>query len=551
MKKNIFTPLLCIIVFIGALVGCARTMNSVYKGEGQGNNDVVKVEVTMDNDVIKSVVITEHHESAGISDPAIEKIPEEIVNTQSLDVDSISGATVTSNAIKEAVENAIISSGADISKYKKSNNITQGENEDTDVVVVGAGLSGVMAAVELHTNYPDLRVIVVEKQGVTGGALPFTGGAILSTDSSEHKELGLTSTTDDIVEYLADSSHSNELNDVLTKEIFKLSGETMDWFTAAGFQSKDGLTLSTVHNDKLYTDWSVDAGAGFNKFLTEYIKKNDIDVRLNTCVTDLLVVDGAVTGVNVKNEDSTYTINAKAVLLATGGFGKNKELMEQYAPDQAKGIITVSGGATGDGILFTRQFNTPITGNGTMGSLKTADNKSPVPSKFLVGTDGHRFLDETMAGYRVQRAFIEAGKEEGFFIATENEDNIKALETAVESGAAQKFNTVEELADTMGIDVSGLKDEISKVDFLSDGPYYVSRVVCRSFGTLVGIQVTDEAQVVDGEGNGIPGLYAAGELMVNNVFTYQYPGAGFGISFAANSGRFAAHNIGESLAQSK
>lgn len=547
MKKNIFISLLCSAVLTFALTACSSAESSVYQGEGQGNNGVVKVEVTMDKEVIKSVSVTEHQESAGIADPAIEKIPEEIVKAQSLDVDGIAGATMTSNAIKEAVEKALVASGADISKYKNSKDNVQGEDETADVVVVGAGLSGIMAAVELQTNYPNLEVIVLEKQGVTGGSLPFTGGAIFSTDSAEHKELGYTSTTDDVVAYLYKSSYNEKLNVKLTKDIFGLSGETMDMFMAAGFPSKEGLSPSSPHNEKLYTDWAEGRGVEFNKFITEYIEKNNINVRLNSCVTDLLVKDGTVNGVTVKDADSTYKINAKAVLLATGGFAKNSELMQEYAPQHAKGISTVNSGATGDGILFTRQFNTPVTGTGTMGTLKTEDDKNPIPSYCLVDKTGRRFLDESLAPYRVQRAFTEAGKEEGFFIATENEINGEALKTAIDTGAAQKFDTVEELAQAMGIDAEGLKEEVSKVDFLSNSPYYVSRVVCRSFGTLAGIKVTDDCQVVDGEGKAVPGLYAAGELMVNNVFTYQYPGAGFGISHAANSGRFAAKAIGNSL----
>lgn len=580
MKKKALAALLALTLSLSALAGCAPSGNApstvpsatpsagkaqVYHTEAQGNNGPVKVDVTIDGETITAITVVEHGETAGISDDAINVLPGDIVTAQSVAVDDVAGATVTSTAVKKCVADALAQAGLDAAKYGVTTpgELKQGETQSADVVIVGAGLAGSMAAMELKTSHPELKVVLLEQQGTAGGSLPFTGGAILATESAEHKALGYTCTTDDIVSYLSDSSHSDALNANLTTAIYALSSETMDNLVAAGFPSDEGMKLSSPHNDKIYADWSVGRGKGFQEFFTGYLDKAALDLRLNSKVTGLVVTDGAVTGVTVEDKENAYQIDARAVLLATGGFGNNPELMAQYSPAQGKGLMTVNAGANGDGILFTQQFGTPVTGDGTMGTLKTEDNQDPIASTFIVGADGRRFLNESMASYRVQRAYVEAGKDVAFYIAAGSNE---AREAAVTSGAATKYDTLEALAEAMGIDAQSLTQEAEaytaaaakgtspgfdlsadKAADLSAGPYYVSKVICRSFGTLAGIQVLDSTQVADGQGKGVPGLYAAGELMVSNSFTYQYPGAGFGISFAANSGRYAAQQLAETL----
>lgn len=545
--------------------GSSDTM--VIQGEAQGRNGIVKVDVTLNGDTIEAVAITEHSETAGVADPAINDLPGAIVDAQSIAVDGVAGATITSDAIKEAVKDALTKAGLDATKYEVAvdKTLTQKEAETADVVIVGAGLSGLMAANEFKSNYPQFKVILLEQLGQVGGSLPATGGAILATDSTRHKDLDKVCTTSDIADYLKESSETDELNTNLIEGVYSLSGESFDMLVDAGLPLQDGLSASSPHNEKIFAAWAEGRGAGFHQFLTGYVDNAGFDLRLNSRVTGLVVENGSVTGVTVEDKEYVYQVNAKAVLLCTGGFGNNAELMAQYAPIWSKGQITVNAGANGDAITFTRQFGTPVTGNGTMGTQALVEGQGGVQTTFIVGPDGHRFANEQIAGYRLQRATADIGGI-AYRIATANEDTRETLEGNVAKGGTKKFDTLEELADAMGIDKAGLLAEVDEytaqaqaggeVKFglpaedampLAEGPYYVAKVTTGTFGTLSGIVVTDNCQVTDGDGNGVPGLFAAGEAIVNNAYTHQYPGAGFGISFAVNSGRYAAQQVADSL----
>ena len=540
---------------------------TVIQGEAQGRNGILKVDVTLNGETIEAVTVTEHTETAGVADPAINDLPSAIVAAQSIAVDGVAGATITSDAIKAAVKDALTKTGLDTAKYEAATDktLTQKDAETADVVIVGAGLAGVMAANEFKSNYPQLNVVLLEQLGQIGGSLPATGGAILATDSTRHQELDMVCTPSDIADYLKESSMTDDLNTDLIENVYALSGESFDLLVNAGLPLQDGLSASSPHNEKIFAAWAEGRGAGFHQFLTGYVENAGFDLRLNSRVTGLVVENGTVTGVAVEDKEYAYQINTKAVLLCTGGFASNAELMAQYAPVWSKGQITVNAGANGDAITFTRQFGTPVTGNGTMGTLALYEGQGGVQTTFMVGPDGRRFVNEQIAGYRVQRATADIGGI-AYRIATATDATRETLETNVTTGGTKKFDTLEELADAMGIDKEGLLAEVSEytaqaqaggeVKFglpaeaamdLSQGPYYVAKVTTGTFGTLSGIVVKDNCQVSDGDGNSIPGLFAAGETIVNNAYTYQYPGAGFGISFAVNSGRYAAQQVANSL----
>ena len=225
---------------------------TVIQGEAQGRNGILKVDVTLNGETIEAVTVTEHTETAGVADPAINDLPGAIVSAQSIAVDGVAGATITSDAIKAAVKDALTKAGLDTAKYEVATDktLTQKDAETADVVIVGAGLSG----------------------------------------------------------------------------------ESFDLLVNAGLPLQDGLSASSPHNEKIFAAWAEDRGAGFHQFLTGYVENAGFDLRLNSRVTGLVVENGTVTGVAVEDKEYDYQINAKAVLLCTGGFASNAELMAQYAP---------------------------------------------------------------------------------------------------------------------------------------------------------------------------------------------------------------------------
>lgn len=292
---------------------------------------------------------------------------------------------------------------------------------------------------------------------------------------------------------------------------------------------------------------------------------------MGTTAEELLVEDGAVTGVVVSDSETRYSIHAKAVLLATGGFGSNPELMKEYLPLFADGFSSANPGATGDGILMTRQFGTPVVGDGSMGSIVAPDGTNLIDSYFLVNKEGERFIGEAEPKYVIQRACSQQTDHETFLLADSSYETMDTIEEKIEKGYVKQYDTIEELAADNGIDAEVLKTTIDSYNAAADAgeaipageyelsadkatrieaaPFYLEKVTLRYFGTIPGIQVDNNCQVLDGQGNVVEGLYASGELVAGNAFTRQYPGVGIGISFAANSGSYAVEQIARLLEQ--
>ena len=177
MKKKVLSLLLALLVCVSG-VACAAT----YTADGQGMMGAVTVTVDYADGKINAVTVDAHNETAGISDPAIARIPAEIVEKQSIAVDTVAGATMTSKGILTAVEAALTAAGADVESFKvaaEAGKIVQGATEKTDIVIVGGGLAGLMAAYELKDTYPEVDYILIDKLDVVTGSLPTTGAPSL------------------------------------------------------------------------------------------------------------------------------------------------------------------------------------------------------------------------------------------------------------------------------------------------------------------------------------------------------------------------------------
>lgn len=191
MRKTI-AILLAIMLIASFTTGIAAAQET-YEGVGNGRNGPVKVAVTMEDDKIAEISILEQTETVDVADGALEKLPSEIVRTQSTAVDAVTGATFTSNAIVEAVEDCLRQAGEDPASRRKAAEEADVEKEHveltTDVVVVGAGISGLSTAISAKTNGAD--VILLEKLNRTGGSAMFCSGNFASYCTTSEKEQGI------------------------------------------------------------------------------------------------------------------------------------------------------------------------------------------------------------------------------------------------------------------------------------------------------------------------------------------------------------------------
>lgn len=417
-----------------------------------------------------------------------------------------------------------------------------------------------MAAYELKKNAPDVNFVVLERLPVIGGSLVATGGAIFGLDSKIHQENGVKpATLEEVIEFFKFTSGSEDLNEELIKNVFPSSTDTINMLADWGAPFTGETEPASPYSDELFTVRTSDRGKGFYDFLDELVKKETFDLRLETTVTDLIVEDNKVTGVVIQDKEKVYKILADQVILATGGFGSNPDMMKKYAPEYADGVLATNGGALGDGFKFVEQFGTPIVGYGTMGSIVAEDKSAVISSTFMVNAEGKRFVDETSPLYVRQRAVAEQSNNQAFVIADSNYEDKEGLKVAKDNGLVQEFTTVEELSDAIGINKDNLVKELKayneavagkkspgfdlpadKATAVVKAPFYVEKAIIRTFGTLTSITINEKAQVLNAEGKAVEGLLACGELTAGNAFERQYPAVGVGISYATNSGRLAA-----------
>lgn len=541
----------------------------IYEVTAAGRNGDIAMTVVIEDGAIASIEIGENSETPGFGDLAIAELPGRIVEAQSLAVDVVAGATMTSKAILAGVETALTEAGLDVEAFKtpQETELTQGESEETDVVIVGAGMAGLMAAYELMEDHPEVSFVVVEKLDMITGSLPGTGGAILATTSALHSADGVECSVQDIVD-LFEYTSGTTVNEELVTNVYENSGEVLDRLQSYGTNFQSPQTSSS-YSDSVYAYWHENRGAGLAQALNAYVDENGFDLRLSTKAEELIVEDGKVTGVHVADNTQEYDIYADAVILATGGFGSSSEYMEEYLPEFADGYFSTNAGATGDGITMTAQFGTKVVGEGSMGSIVAPDGSDLIGVYFMVNQEGERFIGEGEPKYVLQRAVSQQTDQAAYLIADSSYADMETIQEKIEKGYVKEYDTLEELAADNGIDVENLLATVEAYNAAADAgeeipaaeyslsaelatkvetaPFYIEKAVLRTFGTIPGIEVNENCQVLDGEGQAIEGLYGVGELIAGNAFTRQYPGAGVGISWAANTGRYAAEQIAESL----
>lgn len=361
-----------------SMVGCSSSGSGkkdlsfkagTYTGAGDGRNGKVKVEVEFTDSSIKSVKVIEHGETEGIADAPIEKIPEKIVKNQTLAIDAISGATMTGDGILQAVEDCVAQAGGNIEALKEKKETTANKEVEeitTDVVVVGAGAAGTAAALSAIDN--GAKVVLLEKTPSPMGAGTLAGG-MFAADSKAQKDAKATVDKEWLFdEYMKASS--GYMNSRLVRKVIDEAGSTVDFLEENGCDfnlAEAGTGGSYEHIGMPTTLHGYNEGGtvALNKLVESFEKKGG-EVRFNTPATELIKDDkGNVTGVVAKKEDSsTLKVKAKSVILATGGFGGNAEMLEEYVgKNYTMGEIASN---TGDGIKMAWSAGADEYGIGTM-----------------------------------------------------------------------------------------------------------------------------------------------------------------------------------------
>lgn len=531
-----------------------------------GHNATILMKVTMEEHRIADVEVLEQAETQGIGDTAFTTLIPAIIEGQSLNVDAVTGATVTSTAIISGVTEAIRMAGGDPEDFQKAaaQDDTPGQTieKEADVVVIGSGAAGIAAALEARRA--GASVLVLEKLPHVGGNTYICGGIVYGTGSRIQAEYGLEGdSVDALAKYWMDRAEGNADAD-LVRFVAEHSGETIDWIVENGVELGENISAPGTAGVKRGIK-TANGGVGFIIPLTNKAQEEGVEILLNTRATELLTKDGAVCGVKAQSGKDTLNITAGAVVLASGGFDADYETTKKYSPDLVSKTSYASPGNTGDGIVMAQAVGADtvfkggvigfravpgVTYRDPINSLRTANCLS-------VTEQGERYTNETI-DYPIFYANMKKTGSDLFYSIFDSAEPNETLDKAVEGGFAYRADSLAQLAAMTGMPAEALEASVARYNELSakgsdddfgkaadkmtaieQAPFYALKVVPATIGSMGGVKIDLQTQVLDAAGNAIPGLYAAGAVANGDFFYQTYPASGSAIQFGFTTGRVA------------
>lgn len=411
------------------------------------------------------------------------------------------------------------------------------ENITTDVVVVGGGGAGLSAAIAAREK--GAEVVLVEKMLMLGGNTNYATAGINAANTKLQKKLGIE---DNAELFYKDTMKGgkNVNNPELVKKLTADSANIIDWLTERGADLSEVVFTGGQSAKRTHRPTGGQAvGPVIVDALAETAEKDGIDVRTESEVTKLIKTGDKVTGVEVKHKGETYNITAKAVVMATGGFGANAKMVAEYKPSLEGFGSTNSPAITGDGIKMVKAVGgdlvdmTEIQTHPTVVHKKTAMITEAVRGEgaILVNREGKRFVSELETRDVVSKAELEqTGKSAFLVFDQEVREKLGAINGYVRKGFTVEGATVEELAGKIGVDPKGLVETMAKYngyvkagedkDFgktalpreLVKAPFYAIEVSPAVHHTMGGVRINTNAEVLTADGKVIPGLFAAGEI---------------------------------------
>ena len=411
------------------------------------------------------------------------------------------------------------------------------ENITTDVVVVGGGGAGLSAAIAAREK--GAEVVLVEKMLMLGGNTNYATAGINAANTKLQKKLGIE---DNAELFYKDTMKGgkNVNNPELVKKLTADSANIIDWLTERGADLSEVVFTGGQSAKRTHRPTGGQAvGPVIVDALAETAEKDGIDVRTESEVTKLIKTGDKVTGVEVKHKGETYNITAKAVVMATGGFGANAKMVAEYKPSLEGFGSTNSPAITGDGIKMVKAVGgdlvdmTEIQTHPTVVHKKTAMITEAVRGEgaILINREGKRFVSELETRDVVSKAELEqTGKSAFLVFDQEVREKLGAINGYVRKGFTVEGATVEELAGKIGVDPKGLVETMAKYngyvkagedkDFgktalpreLVKAPFYAIEVSPAVHHTMGGVRINTNAEVLTADGKVIPGLFAAGEI---------------------------------------
>ena len=561
-----------------------------FTGTAKGFGGDVSVTLTLTDGAITGCTAEGKDETEGVGSQAIAKMPGEIAESGSIAVDGVSGATLTSTAIKEAAAAALTAAGLNPDDYKTAveNNATAEDSTvDADVVVVGAGGAGMTAAITAAAE--GKSVVVLESQSMVGGnSVRATGGMNAGkTVYQDENEFGESAGVEKTLKTAAEKYADNETITALAKtvseqwaayqanptgyfdsvELMELdtmiggkgindpelvetlcanSADAIDWLDEHGItlhnvSSFGGASVKRIHRPVNAEGKTVSVGSYMIPLLQENCEKAGVKMMLDTTATEILTdANGAAVGVKATGASGeTVTVNAKAVVLATGGFGANLDMVVKYKPE-LKGFMTTNApGIQGQGIEMAQAIGAATVDMDQIQIHPTVEANTAAliteglrgDGAILINEEGQRFIDEVGTRDVVSAAEIaQTGSYSWLVVDQAMADASSVIQGYIKKGYTVTGATYEELGKAMGVDAAAFAETMEKwngyveakndPDFgrtsfanpLNTAPYYAVKVTAGVHHTMGGLKINANTEVLNEKGEVIPGLFAAGEV---------------------------------------
>ena len=562
-----------------------------FTGTAKGFGGDVSVTLTLTDGAITGCTAEGKDETQGVGSEAIAKMPGEIAESGSIAVDGVSGATVTSTAIKEAAAAALTAAGLNPDDYKIEVKADETKAEDStvdaDVVIVGAGGAGMTAAITAAAE--GKSVVIVESQPMVGGnSVRATGGMNAGkTVYQDENEFGESAGVEKTLKTAAEKYADNETITALAKtvseqwaayqanptgyfdsvELMELdtmiggkgindpelvetlcanSADAIDWLDEHGItlhnvSSFGGASVKRIHRPVNAEGKTVSVGSYMIPLLEENCKKAGVQILLNTTANEILTdANGAAAGIKATGSTGeTVTVNAKAVVLTTGGFGANLDMVVKYKPELKGFMTTNAAGIQGQGIEMAEAIGAATVDMDQIQIHPTVEANTAAliteglrgDGAILINEEGQRFIDEVGTRDVVSAAEIaQTGSYSWLVVDQAMVDASSVIQGYIKKGYTVTGATYEELGKAMGVDAAAFAETMEKwngyveakndPDFgrtsfanpLNTAPYYAVKVTAGVHHTMGGLKINANTEVLNEKGEVIPGLFAAGEV---------------------------------------
>ncbi len=536
--------------------------NGAYVGTGLGKHGNIQVEVAVQDGNIQRITVLQSRETQGLGDVAMQRLSDLIVNNQTLNVDTVSGATLSSMAFIDAVSDAINQAGGSADRWKGRDHAAFESADDApssaDVVIVGSGGAGLSAAITAANA--GKSVILLERLGIVGGDTALSGGEMAVPGNWVQQQSGIQDSPELLAQDML-TGGDNQGDPALVNVIANGAYDSSQWLTYEGGVSwEPNLLFFGGHSVRRSIIPTGHTGSEMVVKLHKRADSLDNITIINNMRATGLGRDGSGNVNSVTAQDQVtqqqHTFTGKAVVLACGGFGSNVDMRVQYNPDMDSGILsTDSIGAQGDGLTMAQAIGADLidmqyiqtypTCDPETGSLLYVDDMRLESRAIMVNKEGDRFVEELGRRDTLSQAIKNQTGGLGYMLWDQSAADATGLlethsdeyENLVSRGILVKGDTLEDVAAPFGVDADELKrtvdrwnqfaaqghdDDFNYRDTLTpigDGPYYMNSYKPAVHYTMGGLHINTNAEVLDTNGNVIPGLFAAGEVAGHKMGT--------------------------------